>query len=48
MLDGICSNLLERRERTRQSKVIVILASEAASYVTGTSINIDGGSGPSL
>ncbi|WP_152399101.1 SDR family NAD(P)-dependent oxidoreductase [Paenibacillus cellulositrophicus] len=30
------------------AKVIVFLASEAASYVTGTSINIDGGSAPSL
>jgi NAD(P)-dependent dehydrogenase (short-subunit alcohol dehydrogenase family) len=30
------------------AKVIVFLASEAASYVTGTTINIDGGSGPSL
>ncbi|MEC0373147.1 SDR family oxidoreductase [Paenibacillus chibensis] len=30
------------------AKVIVFLAFEAASYVTGTSINIDGDSGPSL
>ncbi|MDH6672108.1 SDR family NAD(P)-dependent oxidoreductase [Paenibacillus glucanolyticus] len=30
------------------AKVIVFLASDAASYVTGTSINIDGGSAPSL
>lgn len=30
------------------AKVIVFLASEAASYVTGTSVNIDGGSAPSL
>lgn len=30
------------------AKVIVFMASDAASYVTGTSINIDGGSAPSL
>ncbi|MCV4230724.1 SDR family oxidoreductase [Virgibacillus sp. LDC1] len=30
------------------AKVIVFLASDAASYVTGTSINIDGGSAPAL
>ncbi|RAR38986.1 SDR family NAD(P)-dependent oxidoreductase [Paenibacillus sp. MDMC362] len=30
------------------AKVIVFMASDAASYVTGTSINIDGGAAPSL
>ncbi|MFM9280551.1 SDR family NAD(P)-dependent oxidoreductase [Paenibacillus jiagnxiensis] len=30
------------------AKVITFLASGAASYVTGTSVNIDGGSGPAL
>ncbi|MBT2765988.1 SDR family oxidoreductase [Paenibacillus sp. ISL-20] len=30
------------------AKVIVFMASDAASYVTGTSINIDGGSAPAL
>ncbi|WP_339296376.1 SDR family oxidoreductase [Paenibacillus sp. FSL W7-1279] len=30
------------------AKFIVFMASDAASYVTGTSINIDGGSAPSL
>lgn len=30
------------------AKVIVFLASDAASYITGTAINIDGGSAPAL
>ncbi|MGG4092352.1 SDR family NAD(P)-dependent oxidoreductase [Paenibacillus lautus] len=30
------------------AKVIVFMASDAASYITGTSINIDGGSAPAL
>ncbi|MCZ8511851.1 SDR family oxidoreductase [Paenibacillus filicis] len=35
-------------ETAEAAKVIAFLASPAASYVTGTSVNIDGGKGPAL
>ena len=35
-------------ETEEAAKVITFLVSDAASYVTGTSINIDGGSGGTL
>ncbi|GAA3400612.1 SDR family NAD(P)-dependent oxidoreductase [Paenibacillus hodogayensis] len=35
-------------ETEEAARVIVFLASDAASYVTGTSVNVDGGSGAAL
>jgi len=35
-------------ETEEAARVIVFLASEAASYVTGTAVNVDGGKGPAL
>lgn len=35
-------------ETAEAAKVITFLVSDAASYVTGTSVNVDGGKGPAL